>query len=266
VADYLDAEPPVTGGRNLDRLEPLSGVFGRGAELVGSICSFDLWCIPILRQALPTACSADSWLVFTCYFDDWSCEPWFVGFHGSFGWIGKWSLVDVLEQLTEPAHSLRDKSNVIGGWLPTLTFALWHFNCMRRFSFIIAVCTVICTVCGCTDRRQAVVAAEQTLLLHFEAIRRGEADNALSRYSPDFFQQPKRDREHWRASLTSLRGLRDFTIVHRQCADGSNSHGEGTLVSFKCRTSYASASYKEYFEFFRRTGSTNFLIVRHDFD
>jgi hypothetical protein len=117
---------------------------------------------------------------------------------------------------------------------------------------------------GCTRDEPAITAAQQVLSEHFDAIRTGDTNALLARYSPEFFRQPKRSREQQVASLARLhaQGLHDYTIVHRELRDGST----GALVRFSCRSRYGSASFEEDFELYRAAGTTNFVITRHDFD
>ena len=117
---------------------------------------------------------------------------------------------------------------------------------------------------GCTRDERTFTAAQQVLSEHFDAVRTGDTNALLARYSPEFFLQPKRSREQQLASLSRLHahGLRDYTIIHRELREGSTS----TLVRFSCRSRYGSASFEDDFELYRGAGTTNFVITRHDFD
>jgi hypothetical protein len=116
---------------------------------------------------------------------------------------------------------------------------------------------------GCTGNERNITAAERILSEHFEAIRTGNTNALLARYSPEFFRQPKQSREQMVASLTRLhvQGLREYKIVHRELHDDSN----GVLVRLSCRSRYGSARFEETFELYRGAGRTNFVIQRHEF-
>lgn len=132
---------------------------------------------------------------------------------------------------------------------------------MRAFGFIILA---IGGLLGCTPDKYSIDAAERVLSEHFDAIRLGETNAAVARYSPDFFLQPKRSREAQLASMAHLHesGAPEFTIVHRDTRHVAG----GLVVSFSCQSRYGARSYQEDFELFRAAGTTNFVITRHDFD
>lgn len=137
--------------------------------------------------------------------------------------------------------------------------------CIRSFIAMLLF-SVYALFIGCSGDKAALTQAEQVLSRHFDAIRRGDMDAAMADYAPEFFIQPKRNRETWRASLARLGEFRTYNIYLRNVGDRTDSDGVGTQVTLHCQTTYATASCQEGFELFRRVGATNFVITRHDFD
>jgi hypothetical protein len=133
-----------------------------------------------------------------------------------------------------------------------------------RYGPILIIICAVAGLAGCTRDERTVTAAQQVLSEHFDAIRIGDTNALLARYSPELFREPKRSREQQVASLARLhaQGWHAVTIVHRELRESSN----GTSMRFSCRSRYGSASFEEDFELYRADGTTNFVIIRHDFD
>jgi hypothetical protein len=135
-----------------------------------------------------------------------------------------------------------------------------------RSSIAVLLFSVYVLFIGCSGDKAALTQAEQVLSRHFDAIRRNDIDAAMADYAPEFFRQPKRNRDTWRASLAQLGKFQTYTIYDRSVGNRTDSGGPGTYVRLHCQTTYATASYQEDFELFRIVGTTNFVITRHDFD
>ncbi|MCW5550576.1 MAG: hypothetical protein KIS67_00280 [Verrucomicrobiae bacterium] len=150
--------------------------------------------------------------------------------------------------------------------IPTSLAARVGQFCRCRFTMRSVLIIVLASagLFGCTREERTFTAAQQVLSGHFDAVRAGDTNALLARYSPEFFRQPKRSREQQVGSLARLHaeGLHDYTIVHRELRD----HSTGTLVRFSCRSRYGSVSFEEDFELYRPAGTTNFVITSHDFD
>jgi hypothetical protein len=133
-----------------------------------------------------------------------------------------------------------------------------------RCTITLALLGLLIGVCFCWMQR-ALSAAEQTVLSHFEDLRRGDTNTLLARYSPQFFRRPKGSREQVADSMSRLykSGLRNYQVIHRQIWSTGPS---GTTVWIECVSSYGAGGFNEDFNLFRARGMTNFIIVRHDFD
>ena len=129
---------------------------------------------------------------------------------------------------------------------------------------LLVIIFAIAGFAGCTRDEPTVTEAQRVLSAYFDALRAGDTNALLARYSPKFFRQSKRSRAQLAESLAQLhtKGLRDYTIVHRELR---NSGGK-LLVRLSCRSRYGASSFEEDFELYRAAGSTNFMITRHDFD
>lgn len=128
---------------------------------------------------------------------------------------------------------------------------------------LIVVCAVF-GLFGCTRSERTAAVADRFLSEHFEAIRTGDTNVLLARYSPEYFRQPKHNRAQLATSLARLhaQGFLDYTIAHRDVQDDSS----GLLVRLSCHSRYSSGSFEEDFELYRAAGATNFVITRHEFD
>jgi hypothetical protein len=109
-------------------------------------------------------------------------------------------------------------------------------------------------------RQRALSAAEQTVIAHFQDMRRGDTNALLARYSPVFFHQWKESREQLSERLHA-RGLSNYQVAHREIKGTGRS---GTTVWISCYSYYGSWGFNEDFTLYFARGETNFVVVRHD--